>query len=340
MVKIVRFEETGAPEVLRLFDEPLVAPGEGQIRLKVQAIGLNRAEIMLREGRYAADPVLPSRIGLEASGTIDAIGAGVSGFSIGDFVSAVPFLTWDKWGNWTQESLVKYGVYGESAMVPADTVAHNPANLSAEEGAAIWCQYLTAWGGLVDFAGVTSNDIVLVTAGSSSAALGALQIAKAEGATVIGQTRTAAKRDFLREAGADCVVVTDEEDLAEQVMTFTGGRGFTVCYDPIGGKFCNDLIAAAQPGGKIINYGNLNTGPVDFPILPILSKRLHFKCHSVFDTMRMPDRRAAGFAYIRDKVNSGALKVIIDSTFPLNRIAEAHRHMESNQQRGKIVVTA
>ena len=159
MVKIVRFEETGAPEVLRLFDEPLVEPGEGQVRLKVQAIGLNRAEIMLREGRYAADPVLPSRTGLEASGTIDAIGAGVSGFSIGDFVSAVPFLTWDKWGNWTQESLVKYGVYGESAIVPADTVAHNPANLSAEEGAAIWCQYLTAWGGLVDFAGVTSNDI-------------------------------------------------------------------------------------------------------------------------------------------------------------------------------------
>jgi NADPH:quinone reductase-like Zn-dependent oxidoreductase len=97
---------------------------------------------------------------------------------------------------------------------------------------------------LIDFASITGDDIVLVTVASSSAALSALQMAKAEGATVISQTRTAAKRDFMREAGADCVVVTDEEGLP--------GRGFTVGYDPIGGHFCGDLIAAAQPSSKII----------------------------------------------------------------------------------------
>ena len=123
---------------------------------------------------------------------------------------------------------------------------------------------------MINFAGITSDNIVLVTAGSSSADLSALQIAKAEGVTVIGQPRTVATRNFMRKASADCVVVIDEEDLAQRVMAFTAGRGFKFSYDPIGGHFCRNLIAAAQPGAKIINYGKLDPSLVDFPILLIL----------------------------------------------------------------------
>ena len=339
MARIVRFARHGGPEVLELHEEAREQPGEGEVRLAVEAIGLNRAEIMFRSGRYVATPTFPSRIGLEAAGVIDALGPGVSGFSIGDRVAAVPFLSWDQWGNWTTDSVVRYGVYGESAVVPAFSVARNPEALSPVEGAAIWCQYATAWGGLVDYAALSSSDIVLITAASSSAALGGLQIARLTGATVIAVTRKAGKVGFLRGAGADHVIATEEEDLAPRVKEITDGRGFIIAYDPVGGGFLRDLVEAAQPGATIVNYGNLRTEPVDIPILPMLAKRLDIKFHSLFDTVRLPKKRAACFTHVHDHVASGALEAIIDRTFPLDRIVEAHRYMESNRQMGKIVVT-
>ena len=339
MARIVRFARHGGPEVLELHDEPLEQPGEGEIRLRIEAIGLNRAEIMFRTGAYVASPAFPSRIGIEASGMIDALGPGVTDFALGDRVAAVPFISWDQWGNWTADSVIKYGVYGESAVVPAFCVARNPRGISAVEAGALWCQYATAWGGLVDYAGVSSDDIVLVTAASSSAGLGGLQIAKNAGAMVIAATRKAEKADFLFGAGADHVVATEEEDLETRVKAITGGQGFTIAYDPVGGAFIGDLVAAAQPCGLIVNYGNLRTEAIDIPVLPMLAKRLRFKFHSLYDTMRLSEKRARCFAFVHDEVAAGALKPIVDRTFPLEQIVEAHRYMESNVQRGKIVVT-
>ena len=112
MPKIVRFHETGAAEVLKLEDLPLTEPGEGEVRLKVEAIGLNRAEVMFRQGQYLQAPTLPSRLGYEAAGTVDALGPGVSGVQIGDRVSTIPSF-----------SMGEYGVYGESAIVPASAAA-------------------------------------------------------------------------------------------------------------------------------------------------------------------------------------------------------------------------
>ena len=340
MARIVRFNQTGGPEVLKIYDEPLKEPEAGEVRLKVEAMGLNRAEIMFRDGKYAADPVFPSRIGIEGAGTIDAIGAGVSGFKIGDKVAAIPFLSSDKWGNWTPESVTRYGVYGDSAVVPAYSVAHNPDNISMIEAAANWCQYLTAWGGVMNYAKLTSDDIVLITAASSSAALGGLQIAKLTGATVIAATRTAEKNQFLLDAGADHVVVTDDEILTERVMDITDGQGFSVAYDPVGGEFMAELVAAARPGATIVNYGNLRTEPINVPILPMLLKRIDIKFHSVFDTMRLAEERERGIKFVLENVASGALKVIVDKIFPLDQIVEAHRYMEANAQMGKIVVAA
>jgi NADPH:quinone reductase len=338
MPKIARFEKYGGPEVLKVFDEPLEEPGTGEVRLKVEAMGLNRAEVMLRTGKYVAVPRFPARIGIEAAGVIDAVGAGVTDVRVGEHVSAVPFLSWDQYGNWTSDSVVKYGVDGESAIVPAWTVARNPKGTTAIDAAAAWCQYLTAWGGMIDFAGLNKESIVLVSAASSSAGLGAIQIAKAEGALTIAATRTAAKREFLLNAGADHVVVTDTENLAERVKQITNGQGFTIAYDPVGGPFVTDLVAAAMPCGIIVNYGNLSSENVNFYVLSMLAKRLTIKSHSVFDTMRDPDARERGKAYIVERMRSGALRPIISRTFPLAEIVAAHRYMESNEQIGKIVV--
>ena len=129
MPKIVRFHETGEADVLRLEELPDSQPGKGEVRLKVAAIGLNRAEVMFRQGVYLENPELPSRLGYEAAGTVDAVGPGVHGIQIGDRVSTIPSF-----------SMTQYGVYGEIAIVPAHAVAHYPETLSAVEGTAIWMQ--------------------------------------------------------------------------------------------------------------------------------------------------------------------------------------------------------
>ncbi len=327
MPKIVRFHETGSADVLKVEDLPLGVPGKGEVRLKVEAIGLNRAEVMFRQGRYLESPEFPSRIGYEAAGTIDALGPGVSGLQVGDRVSTIPSF-----------SMGQYGVYGESAVVPDYAVANYPDTLSAVEGAAIWMQYLTAFGALVEYAHVKTDDAVLITAASSSVGLAAIQIAKAAGATAIATTRGADKKQFLLDHGADHVIVTDEQDLSEGVMAVTSGQGATIIFDPVAGPFLEKVAEAAAQGALIFEYGALSPERTPYPLFPALSKGLSVRGYTLFEIVKDPEKFARGKKFVYDGLHSGKLKPIIDRTFPLDDIAEAHHYMESNQQKGKIVV--
>ncbi|MCH8157113.1 MAG: zinc-dependent alcohol dehydrogenase family protein [Nitrospinae bacterium] len=328
MPKIVRFHETGGADVLKVEDLPLAEPGEGEVRLKVEAIGLNRAEVMFREGQYLEDPVFPSRLGYEAAGIVDAVGSGTDGIQVGDRVSTIPGF-----------SIGKYGVYGESAIVPGYAVARYPDNLKAIEGTAIWMQYLTAFGALIEIGQMKKEDTVLITAASSSVGLAAIQITKAAGALAIAATRGAVKKPFLLDAGADHVIVTDEEDLVERVMALTSGKGASTIFDPVAGPLLEKLTEAAAPGATIFEYGALSPEPTPYPLFPMLGKGLTLRGYTLFEIVRDPEKLARGKSYIYDGLQSGALKPIIDRTFPLEEIVKAHRYMESNQQKGKIVVT-
>jgi NADPH:quinone reductase-like Zn-dependent oxidoreductase len=328
MPKIVRFYETGGPEVLKSEESPLVEPGAGEVRLKVEALGLNRAEIMFRQGQYLESPKLPSRIGYEAAGIVDAVGAGTSGIKIGDRVSTIPSF-----------SMGTYGVYGESAVVPAYAVAHYPESLSPIEGTAIWMQYLTAFGALMEFGHVKKDDRVMITAGSSSVALAAIQITKSVGAVAIVTTRGTEKKSFLMDVGADYVIVTDKEDLVERAMDITSGKGVSMVFDPISGPLLGKLAESAAPGAIIFEYGALSSSPTTFPLFPVLAKGLTVRGYTLFEIVRSSERLAHGKQFVYSGLESGALKPIIDRTFPLENIVEAHRYMESNQQKGKIVVT-
>ena len=328
MPRIVRFHETGDADVLKIEELPLVDPAEGQVRIKVEAIGLNRAEVLFRQGQYLEAPELPSRIGYEAAGVIDAVGPGVSGIAVGDRVSTIPSF-----------SVGQYGVYGESAIVPAFAAARYPDNLSPVEGAAIWMQYMTAYGALVEFGHLKEEHTVLVTAASSSVGLAAIQIAKSAGALTIATTRGAAKRQFLVDSGARHVVVTDDEDLEEQVKEITGGKGADIIFDPIAGPFLGQLANASAPGAIIFEYGALSMKPARFPLFEAIGKGLTVRGYTLFEIVKDPNKLDAGKRFIFDGLESGALKPVIDSTFSLDNIVEAHRHMESNQQKGKIVVT-
>jgi NADPH:quinone reductase-like Zn-dependent oxidoreductase len=327
MPKIVRFYETGGPEVLKIEETPLVEPGVGEVRLKVAAIGLNRAEVMFRQGQYLEIPVLPSRLGYEAAGIVDALGPGTSDIKIGERVSTIPSF-----------SIGSYGVYGESAIVPAYAVARYPANLSPLEGAAIWMQYLTAFGALIEFGHLQKNDTILITAASSSVGLAAIQIAKSVGANAIAITRGVDKKSFLLDAGADHVIVSDEQDLVEGVMAITVGKGADMAFDPVAGAMLGELAAAAAPGATIFEYGALSPAATIFPLFAALGTGLTIRGYTLFEIVKHPQRIARGKEFIYSGLEKGSLKPIIDRSFPLTSIVEAHRYMESNRQKGKIVV--
>lgn len=206
MSRIVRFHEKGGPEVLKIEEVDVPPPGIGEIAVEIKAIGLNRAESMFRSGPYLEAPKFPARLGYEGAGVVSAVGPGVEGFDPGDAVSIIPPLSITRWGS-----------YGEVATFPAEVAVKHPPSLSWTEAAAIWMQYVTAYGALIDIAKLTKGDAVIITAASSSVGLAAIQIAKHVGATAIATTRTSAKKAALLAAGVAHVIATQEEDLAARV---------------------------------------------------------------------------------------------------------------------------
>jgi NADPH:quinone reductase-like Zn-dependent oxidoreductase len=333
LVKIVRFHESGGPDVLQLDELPLPEPGSGEVRLRVKAIGLNCGEIMFRKDHYYVSPKFPSQIGYEASGVVEAVGSGVSFDLIGKVRSTLPTF-----------SLNDYGVYGEVAIVPASALASYPESMTFEEGTSIWMQYITAYGALVHHAKIAPGDCVVVTAASGSVGPGAMQIAKAEGGIVIATTRTSAKRSALLEAGADYVVVTSEEDVRARIMEITNGKGARVIFDSVGGPGILELAKATANDGLIVLYGLLSEQPTPFPIYESWRKGAEQKSfkmmgYSVFEITGNPATLASAVQYIYRKLENEQLRPRIDRTFSLSEIVEAHRYMEKGQQIGKIVVT-
>jgi NADPH:quinone reductase-like Zn-dependent oxidoreductase len=326
--KIVRFHATGGPEVLKIEEEPLPEPGRGEVRLKVKAIGLNRAEVMFRKGQYLETPVLPSKLGYEAAGEVTAIGPGVETSWLGKKASTVPSFL-----------MTNYGVYGEVAIVPAAALAVYPEKLTPEEGTSIWMQYLTAYGALITHAQITKGDFVIITAASSSVGIAAIELVKAEGAISIATTRTSKKKAALIAAGADHVITTQEEDFLARVKEITGDKGARVIFDPIGGKGVERLAQAAALGGTIFEYGALAPEATPFPLFVALSKGLSVRGYTLREVLSDGNLRNKAEKYVFDHVKAGRFKPRIDRVFPLAKIVEAHRYMESNEQIGKIVVT-
>ncbi len=326
--RVVRFHETGKAKVLKIENEEIPQLKDDEILLKVSAIGLNRAEVAFRAGQYLEQPELPSGLGYEASGTIEEMGSGVKGFEKGDKVSTIPAF-----------SMKEYGVYGEKVVVPKHAVTKYPENLSEEEATTIWMQYLTSYGALVEIGNLKAGQSVVITAASSSVGMASIQIAKAIGATAIATTRKQNKKQDLLDAGADHVIVTDDEDLAERAMEITKDKGVNLLFDPITGPIVSDLAKAAAQGGMIIEYGMLSSKETPFPFMEVLSKQLTIRGYVLFEITTNPERLEKAKDFIFEKLKSGDLKPVIDKTFKFDDIVEAHEYMESNQQKGKIVVT-
>jgi len=327
MSKVVRVHEQGGPEVLRLEELDVGAPGPGEVRLRIEAIGLNRSEAAFRAGHYPVKPKLPTLIGYEASGIVEALGDGVDGFGTGDRVCVLPTFR-----------LGEYGVYAERAIVPARSVVAAPPGLGPVEAASIWMQYFTALA-IIEIAHATVGDYVIIRAASSSVGLAAIQLANWAGAVPIAATRRSTKSDALRALGARHVLATEESDLVAEVMKITQGMGARIVFDPVGGPYVETLAQAMAQDGVLFVYGGLSGQPTMHPHWPAALKNLSIRGWVASTIWNHPERFAHAKELILRGLAGGQLTPVIAKTFPLAQIVEAHRYLESNQQVGKIVIT-
>jgi len=328
MPKTVRFHQVGGPEVLKIEEEPQRQPGKGEVRLKVQAVGLNRAESMFMRGQYVEPPKLPGGVGYEAAGVVEAVGTDVDKNWMGKRVAIIPSF-----------SMNDYHMLGEEAIAPAAALGEYPAKLSPVEGAAIWMQYVTAYGALIAAAHLAKGEFVVISAASSSVGIAAIEIAKAEGAISIATTRKSNKKPELRSLGADHVIATEEEDIVARVKEITAGKGARVIFDPVGVPFVEKLAEAAAPGGIIFQYGLLSMQPTPFPLFAALGKGLSIRCYSLMEITRNPEKLPAAKKYVYDRLADGRFRPKIAKTFPFVQTVEAYKYLESNAQVGKIVIT-
>lgn len=327
MAKVVRVHELGGPDVLRFEEMAVGAPGAGDVRIRVEAVGLNRSEAMFRAGHYPVKPQLPTLIGYEACGIVEALGEGVEGFAPGDRVCVLPRFR-----------LGTYGVWAEQAIVPASCLEPAPPGLSPAQAASIWMQYLTAFA-IIEVAQAGIGDHVIIRAASSSVGLAAIQLANWAGAVPIAATRTSAKAQALKDQGAAHVVATEEVDLVEEVMRITDGKGARIVFDPVAGPYVETLAAAMAERGILFIYGGLSEQATPYPHWHAAFKGLSLRGWVASEIWDHPHRYASAKARILQGLALGHLKPVIDRTFPFAEIAQANAYLESNEQVGKIVVT-
>ena len=323
MPRIVRFHQIGGPEVLRIEESTSQQPGQGEVKLRVQASGLNRAESLYFHGRYLEQPQLPSRIGYEVAGVVEAVGDGVDTAWLGKPVATIPGFSQNR-----------YGTLGEEAIVPAHVLAEYPPNLTPIQAAASWMQFLTAYGALVHIGAVKARDFVAIPAASSSVGLAAIQIVRDAGATAIAVTRTSAKRAELLALGAQHVIASQEEDYVARIKEITGGSGVRLTFDPVGGPFVQKLAAASAHGGIVFQYGLLSGESTPFPTSEALQLGLSIRGYSMRE---VPHEEAVKYIFAR--LADGRFVPKVARTFPFAQTVEAYRYLESNQQVGKVVIT-
>jgi NADPH:quinone reductase-like Zn-dependent oxidoreductase len=328
MSRVVTFSEFGGSEVLEIQQVDVPLPGPTEVRIRVKAIGLNRAESMWRTGNYVEPVRLPARLGYESSGIVEAVGAEVRNVKIGDSVSTVPSF-----------SLNDYGMYGELVLAPAHAVVKHESFVSFEDATAIWNPLITPYGAFVESGVLRAGDTVLIPAASSSVGIGAIQMAKMVGAIPIAMTRTRAKRERLLEEGAAHVIVTDEQDLVEEVLRITNGQGARFAFEPVGGPLFPKLVSAMAEEGTIFVYGALSDETTPLPMIEVLAKRIVIRGYNLFATTTNPVKQKAAVDFIFDGIRKGALRPIISKRFTFDQIQDAHRELEKNQHIGRIVVS-
>ncbi len=315
-------------------------PGEGELRIAVRAIGVNFADIFCRLGLYAAAPPVPFTPGFEVAGIVEAVGADVHDFRVGDRVLAV----------------TRFKGYTTHLVIEAERTRPLPSGWSFEEGAAFPVAALTAWYGLVHLGRVREGNTVVITAAAGGVGGVACALARARGARVLGAVGSAEKRDAAFRAGAHDVLVSRRYGIWNEVSGMTDGRGVDVVLDAVGGSQLHGAYRALAPDGRLVLYGFADMMPsgVRRPWLTLLWRAWRTPKFPPFDLVQK-NRSVAGFnlVYLWDRLDvfrqgiselfalaeHGVLRPRVGHTFPFRDIAKAQGLLQSRQSTGKVVLT-
>ncbi len=315
----------GGPEVLVAEDRPVPTPGAGEILVAVQAAGINRPDVMQRQGLYPPLKGAPDIPGLEIAGRVAACGKGVERWREGDPVAA----------------LVVGGGYAEYCVAHETHALPMPTNLTPVEAAAVPETFFTVWHNVFERGGLKSGETLLVHGGSSGIGTTAIQLAKAFGAKVIVTAGSAEKCAACRALGADLAIDYKSEDFVAGTKAATGGAGADVVLDMVGGDYIERNFEAAAVEGRIVQIGFQASPRATVDFRRILLKRLHHT-GSTLRSRSVADKAAIARA-VEEKlwplIAAGRVRPIMDRTFPLAAAAEAHARMESSVHIGKIVLT-
>ncbi len=320
-MKAIQIHETGGPVVLKLAELPIPQPGQGQVLIRVEAVGVNFIEIYFRKGVYKASlPLIP---GSEAAGTVEKLGPGVTGFAEGDAVASVGVL----------------GSYAENALVPAAQLVKVPAGLAPEKAAAAMLQGMTAHYLAYSTFPLKAGDTALVHAGAGGVGLLLTQMAARLGARVISTVSTPAKAELSRETGASDVILYTEQDFVAEVKRLTGGKGVDVVYDSVGKTTFEGSLTCLRPRGLLALFG-ASSGPVPpFDLIQLSGKGSLFITrptlwHHVATRAELEWRAGDVLGWAAN----GELNLRTEHVYPLAEAAQAQTDLEARKTTGKVLL--
>ena len=323
-MRFINISEHGGPEVMEIKEGETPDPGKGEVLIRVHAAGVNRPDVMQRQGLYAPPPGASPILGLEVSGEVVATGNDVSAWSVADRVCA----------------LTNGGGYAEYVAVPAGQCLPVPAGLPVEEAAALPETFFTVWANVFDRAGLKPGESFLVHGGSSGIGTAAIQLAKSLGSKVFTTAGSAEKCAACQSLGADVAVNYTEQDYVKVLKEATDGQGVDVILDMVGGDYVARNLELAAVDGRIASISFLRGSQVEIDMMQILRKRL-----TVTGSTLRP-RSAEAKAGIAEKLRAqiwplieiGEIKPLIAARFPLADVVESHKLMESSKHIGKIIL--
>jgi NADPH2:quinone reductase len=322
----VACEGHGGPEVMRVVTGAVPQPGPGELLIEVHAAGVNRPDIQQRRGLYPPPPGASPILGLEAAGTVAAIGEGVEGWRIGDPVSA----------------LCNGGGYAEYVAVPAPQCLRPPEGYDHLRAAALPETYFTVWANLFQRGRLTKGETVLIHGGSSGIGTTAIQLAREFGARVFATAGNVDKCTACLRLGAEAAIDYNAQDFVEEVKRLTDGRGVDVVLDMVGGDYIARNLRCLALDGRLIQIAFLQGSKVrEFDFLPVMTKRLTVTGSTM--RPRTTEQKGAIAAELAGRVwpvlAAGRCAPVIYGTYALEDVAEAHRLMESSAHIGKIMLT-
>ncbi|MEB7447861.1 NAD(P)H-quinone oxidoreductase [Arthrobacter koreensis] len=324
-MKAIVITEPGGPEVLALRDVPAPVPGPGEVLIDVAAAGLNRADVLQRHGNYPVPPGAPEYPGLEVSGRVAAVGAGVEGLEVGADVVA----------------LLSGGGYAEQVAVPAGQVLPVPPEMDLVTAAALPEVAATVFSNLFMAAGVHEGEYVLIHGGAGGIGTMAIQLVAAFGAVPMVTASSPAKLELARSLGAKVLINYKEQDFVEEVRAATNGHGADVILDVMGAKYLQRNVDALAVAGRLVIIGLQGGTRAELDLNALMRKR----CAVMGTTLRARpvEEKSAIMAsvgeYVWPLIKDGSVKPLVDRTFPLAEAAAAHEYFDSGQHTGKVLLT-